>query len=72
MSIAPLMLETLDPGTRVRADGDVIYVTEDFEIADGSEGTVARAWGVGASYVRWDADSTGRSLLTSHDSLQRA
>jgi len=66
--VPALLLTALEPGMRVRADGDVIYVTEDLEIADGAEGTVDRAWGVGLSFVRWDV-ARDRAVPTSHDSL---
>jgi hypothetical protein len=68
MAIAPLLLERLEAGTRVRADGDVIYVTEDREIPDGTEGTVVQPWGVGASYVRWDI-APDDVMATTNDSL---
>jgi len=68
--IAPLLLERLEPGTRVRADGDVIYVTEDVEIPDGAEGTVVQPWGVGASHIRWDV-APDHVLATAHDAIAR-
>jgi hypothetical protein len=69
MSVAPLLLEQLEVGARVRADGDVIYVTEDLGIPDGAEGSVVRAR-VGWSFVRWDV-VPGRVVATSNDSLAR-
>lgn len=66
--VSPLLLATLDPGVRVRADGDVIYATEQLEIADGAEGTVDRPWGVGLSFIRWDV-ARERAVATSHDSI---
>jgi hypothetical protein len=68
MTLHPLLLERLEPGTRVRADGDVIYATQDLEIVDGTEGTIVQSWGVGASWVRWDV-AQGDVIATSHDSL---
>lgn len=70
MSIAPLLLEQLEPGTRVRADGDIIYATDGLEVRDGEEGTVDHPWGVGLSFVRWDRVRE-RAVQTSHDSLAR-
>jgi hypothetical protein len=66
--ISPLLCERLEPGTRVCADGDVVYVTDDLEIPDGTEGTVVQPWGVGASYVRWDV-VLDDVVLTGNDSL---
>jgi hypothetical protein len=68
MTVHPLLLERLEPGTRVRADGDVIYVTHDLEIVDGTEGTIVQSWGVGLSWVRWDL-ALDEVVATSHDSL---
>jgi hypothetical protein len=67
--VRELLLQYLAEGTRVRADGDVIYVTEDFEVPDGSAGVVVRPFVcTGLSYVRWDI-APERTFATSHDSL---
>lgn len=63
-----LLLERLEPGTRVRAAMAISYITDDFEIDEGLEGTVVQPWGVGASYVRWDV-VLGETFFTSNDAL---
>lgn len=63
-----LLLECIEPGTRVRADGDVIYVTEDLEVASGTEGSVEQSR-AGLSHVRWD--TLNRVVPTSNDCIQK-
>jgi hypothetical protein len=69
--VSLLLFQRLEPGTRVRADGDVVYVTGELEIPAGTEGTVVQPWGVGASYVRWDI-AVDQVVATCNDSLALA
>ncbi len=68
MAIHHLLLRKLAVGDRVRADGDVIYVTDGVEVPDRTRGTIVRPLMTGLSVVRWDGP--GFELATSHDSLE--
>lgn len=78
VSVHPLLFERLEPGTRVRAESDVLYriapVRHDDDMASrgfvaaGSLGTVVQPLGFGLSVIRWDC-APDRELTTSNDSL---
>lgn len=66
--IEPLLLEVLNPGTRVRARFGIHYMLHTLDIEPGELGTVRRSIMPGLSVIEWDKGS--RWVQTSHESLE--